>query len=111
MIRWRMVDGKVMTRGKDLIMAVKVEGTFIEVFELTDYPFDSQVLTPSHSFSRHLPPSSHLLLSDFPFDSQGLTCTLVFNCRSNGPMPMDIILETDCKVALTCMNLCPPIKE
>lgn len=82
-LNWRMVDGKVMKRGEDLIMAVRLEGSWVEVFELTDYPFDSQ----------------------------GLTCTMVFNCRAYGPMPVDITVAKDCKIALTCMQLCPPIKE
>jgi hypothetical protein len=49
-LAWRLVDGKVMRRGDDLIMAVRVEGTFVEVFELNDYPFDSQGLTCTLNF-------------------------------------------------------------
>lgn len=82
-LSWRVVDGKVMSRGDDLVMAVRVEGTFVEVYELTDYPFDVQ----------------------------GLTMTLNFNCRAHGPMPIDIRVEPSCSVTMTCINLCPPIRE
>ena len=79
-LTWRVVDGKVMKRGDDLIMALRVEGTFVEVYELVDYPFDCQ----------------------------GLTMTLAFNCRANGPLPIDISIKEQCTVTMTCMKLCPP---
>ena len=82
-LTWRLRDGKVMRRGSDLIMAIRLEGTFVEIYELTDYPFDCQ----------------------------GLTMTLAFNCRANGPLPIDISIKEQCTVTMTCMKLCPPIKE
>jgi hypothetical protein len=49
-LNWRLVDGKIMRRGDDLVMAVRVEGSFVEIFELGDYPFDSQGLTCTLNF-------------------------------------------------------------
>ena len=79
----RVIDNKVMKRGDDLVLALRLEGSFTEVFELVDYPFDLQ----------------------------GLTITMVFNCRASGPLPIDISVDPECKIALTCVHLCPPSKE
>ena len=74
-LNWKRVDGKIMQRpqSNDLIMAIRVEGTFTEVYELKDYPFDVQ----------------------------GLSMTLVFNCRANGPLPMDIIVDQSARQRYT----------
>lgn len=79
----RIIDNKVMKRGDDLVLALRMEGSFTEVFEL----------------------------ADFPFDMQGLTISMVFNCRANGPLPIDITVDPQCSISLTCVHLCPPSKE
>lgn len=82
-LSYRVVDSKIMPRGDDLIVAIRIEGSFVEVFELDDYPFDTQ----------------------------GLTTTINFNCRAGGPLPIDIIVDEQCGVTMTCVGLCPPSKE
>ena len=82
-LSYKICDAKIMTRGDDLVMAVRVEGSFTEVFELAYYPFDVQ----------------------------GLTITLNFNARYHGPMPIDIQVAQNCHVAMTCVSLCPPARE
>ena len=37
-LNWRVVDGKVMKRGDDLIMAIRMEGSFVEVITLDPGP-------------------------------------------------------------------------
>lgn len=37
--------------------------------------------------------------------------TLVFNCRANGPLPIDIQIKPGVHVSLTCIHLCPPNRE
>ena len=43
--------------------------------------------------------------------AEGLTVKLNFNCRCNGPMPIEIALADDAKLAMTCIELCPPSRE
>ena len=42
-------------------------------------------------------------LEEFPFDKQGLTLTLNFNARVNGPLPMELHIAEDCIVTMTCI--------
>lgn len=80
---YHLVDGKTMKRGEDLVMALRLEGTFGEIFEL----------------------------AEFPFDQQGLSIVLNFNCRVGGPLKIDLAVAPDCKVVLSCIRVCPPTKE
>ena len=82
-LEYKIIDAKTMERGDDLVMAIRVNGTFTEIFELDDYPCDVQ----------------------------GLTTTLNFNCRYHGPMPINISVAEDAKITMTCLTLCPPSKE
>ena len=34
-LSWRLVDGKVMARGDDLVMAIRIEGSFTEIYVST----------------------------------------------------------------------------
>ena len=80
---FKVVDAKCMKRGDDLVLAMRYEGAFAEVYEL----------------------------EDFPFDKQGLTVMLNFNCRVGGPLPMELVVSPTCKLTLSCINLCPPARE
>ena len=83
-LHFSVLDAKVFARGgEDLHCTVRVEGEFTECFELVDYPFDVQ----------------------------GLTMSINFNCRANGPLPMEIRVAPTCTVTMTCIHLCPPNKE
>lgn len=76
----KMIDSKVLKKGDDLLMAVRIEGVFTERFEL----------------------------HDFPFQCQGLTLTINLNCRLNGPMPVQFVVGKPAKIVMTCIGLCPP---
>jgi len=80
---FRTLDAKIMKSGDDLIMAVRHQGIFTEVYELLEYPFDTQ----------------------------GLTIAMNFNCRTSGPLPMQLEVAPDCKLSMTCATACPPAKE
>lgn len=82
-LTFRVVDAKTMTRDHDLVMAMRMEGCFAEIYEL----------------------------ERFPFDQQGLTVMINFNCRVGGPLPMEISVAENCKVVLSCVRVCPPSKE
>lgn len=82
-LSFRVVDTKILQRGNDLHLALRYEGTFSEVYEL----------------------------EDFPFDRQGLTIMLNFNCRIGGPLPLELIVSPQCAVTLSCIDFCPPTKE
>lgn len=71
---------QIMRRGDDLVMSIRVRGSFTEIFEIHDYPCDCQ----------------------------GTTITLNFNCRANGPLPIRLSVDPSCKVSMTAINLCPP---
>lgn len=72
-----------MFRGDDIILALRHEGTFTEIFELENYPCDQQALT----------------------------ITLNFNTRLTGPVPLELAIAEDCVVSMECVELCPPAKE
>ena len=80
---YKVVDAKCMKRGDDIVLAMRYEGAFAEVYEL----------------------------EDFPFDQQGLTTMLNFNCRVGGPLPMEIVVSPRCKITLSCIDVCPPARE
>jgi len=82
-IAFRVVDAKILKRGTDLHLAMRYEGTFAEVFEL----------------------------GDFPFDNQGLTIVLNFNCRVGGELPIELTISPQCAVTLSCIDVCPPARE
>ena len=51
-------------------------------------------------------------LAEYPFDVQGFTIALNFNCRSNGPLPTEIVIDHEqCALTMTCINLCPPNRD
>ena len=79
----KLVDAKWKWRGDDIVMAMRYEGAFAEVYEL----------------------------EDFPFDQQGLTIMLNFNCRVGGPLPMELVVSPRCKITLSCIDVCPPARE
>ena len=79
----KVVDAKCMKRGDDIVLAMRYEGAFAEVYEL----------------------------EDFPFDQQGLTIMLNFNCRVGGPLPMELVVSPRCKMTLSCIDVCPPARE
>lgn len=79
-LSWELMEGKIMRRGDDLVMSIRVRGSFTEIFEIHDYPCDCQ----------------------------GTTITLNFNCRANGPLPIRLSVDPSCKVSMTAINLCPP---
>ena len=79
----KLVDAKWKWRGDDIVMAMRYEGAFAEVYEL----------------------------EDFPFDQQGLTIMLNFNCRVGGPLPMELVVSPRCKMTLSCIDVCPPARE
>ena len=79
----RVVDAKVLRRGNDLAMAIRLDGTFHEVFELDDYPVDTQ----------------------------GLSMMVTFNCRVGGPVPVELDVDPACKTVMSCVHTCPPAKE
>ena len=80
---FKTVDAKCMQRGDDIMIAMRYEGAFTEIYEL----------------------------EDFPFDQQGLTIMLNFNCRVGGPMPIEMVVSPICKVTLSCIDVCPPARE
>ena len=82
-INFRAVDTKILRRGDDLHLAMRYEGTFAEVYEL----------------------------EDFPFDQQGLTIMLNFNCRVGGPLPIELSVSPKCQVTMSCIDVCPPARE
>ena len=51
---FRVTDSKIMRRGDDLTMCLQVDGTFYEIFELQDFPFDVQGLTMTLIFNRYV---------------------------------------------------------
>ena len=79
----KVVDAKCMKRGDDIVLAMRYEGAFAEVYEL----------------------------EDFPFDQQGLTIMLNFNCRVGGPLPIELVVSPMCKMTLSCIDVCPPARE
>ena len=64
----RLLDTAVRREGDDLLLNLRWEGTFYESFELYD----------------------------FPFDSQGLTVSISLNCRTTGPIPVEIKVPPNC---------------
>lgn len=82
-LQHRVVDSKVTRRGNDLMLAMRFDGVFHEVFELTD----------------------------FPLDEQGLSIHVSFNCRVGGPLPMELVVDPKPVVTLSCIHICPPAKE
>lgn len=82
-LNYKIIDSQVLTKGHDLEMLVRVDGMFTEIFELAHYPFDNQ----------------------------GLTMMSCFNCRVNGPMPIEIDVDNTAALTMTCIRLCPPNRE
>jgi len=82
-LSYKVIDQKVMERDDDLLMQVRLEGAFTEVYELNSYPFDTQ----------------------------GCSITLSVNTRSTGPMPVKIGVDERAKATMTCIQMCPPSKE
>jgi len=64
-VTFEMMDSSIRTDGKDLIIDMRFNGTFIENMELQWYPFDEQTLNVS----------------------------LALNCRSDGPMPSSFVVD------------------
>ena len=79
----RTIDNKVMMRGDDVVLVMRYEGVFTEIYELTD----------------------------FPVDQQGLTITLNINCRTTGPMPVELFVGDECTLSMECAVLCPPARQ
>lgn len=79
-LSFNIIDSKTLKKGDDLILAVRIEGIFTELYEL----------------------------HDFPFTCQGLTLTININCRCNGPMPVVFVVDEAPSVVMTCIRLCPP---
>ena len=50
-------------------------------------------------------------LDDFPVDRQGLTLMVNFNCRIGGPLPVEIVIDNECRITLSCITTCHPAKE
>ena len=69
--------------GDDLLVMVRHEGTFTEVFELDHYPCDQQALT----------------------------MTLNINVRTSGPVPVELVVGKSIKITMDCIRLCPPAKD
>ena len=80
---FKVVDAKCRKHGDDMLMAMRYEGAFAEIYEL----------------------------EDFPFDQQGLTMMLNFNCRVGGPLPLKLTVSPSCKITLSCIDVCPPARE
>jgi hypothetical protein len=78
-----LVDRKLRDQGDDIMVACRYNGTFTEIYEL----------------------------EDFPFDQQGLTIQFNLNCRVGGPLPVDLSVSAQCKVTLSCIDTCPPARE
>ena len=64
----RLLDSLIKQDGDDLLLNMRWEGTFYEPFEL----------------------------NDFPFDSQRLTISMALNCRTTGPMPVEMVVPAGC---------------
>lgn len=79
----RCVDSKVLTRGNDLVLVMRYDGVFTEVYEL----------------------------DDFPCDHQALTITFNINCRISGPLPVELVVGKDCTLSMECIDLCPPARQ
>lgn len=64
----KQIDRKRMNRGNDVVIVLRHEGVFTEIFELEHYPCDQQ----------------------------GLTITLNFNTRVTGPVPLELKISPRC---------------
>ena len=45
-IEWAFLDKNVFAMGDDMLINLRIEGTFFERLELYDFPFDVQVGSP-----------------------------------------------------------------
>ena len=79
----RIVTAKAMNCGDDIVLQMRHEGTFTEVYEL----------------------------ADFPCDQQALALKLNFNVRDSGPVPINLVISPGCTCSMDCIDLCPPAKQ
>ena len=82
-LNYKTIDCKRTDRGDDIVITMRHEGVFTEIFEL----------------------------EHFPCDQQALTITFNINCRCTGPVPTELTISPDCKLTMECIHLCPPRKE
>jgi hypothetical protein len=89
---WQKLEARWEKRDQDLVINIRIEGTFVVSYELQSFPFDVQaslVALGVLNATRGLPQQAHTpcLMANAFLRAQGLSISMALNCRLNGPIP------------------------